>query len=97
MLRWVELGCPVTRGYPTDWPGRRASHLARAFAAASSRVSGFAEGTNSSNKDRVVAAISSTARSKTAALALEGARLPDSLRTYWSAAARISSSEAGGA
>ncbi len=40
--------------------------------------------------------ISSTARSKRAWLAREGARVPLTLRTYWSAAARISASVAGG-
>ena len=45
---------------------------------------------------RATAATSSMARSKTGWLAFDGAVKPLSLRTNWTAAARISSSVAGG-
>lgn len=47
-----------------------------------------------SSSSAVAAAITSTARSKTSRLWAAGARKPETLRTYWRAAARISSSVA---
>ncbi len=52
--------------------------------------------TSSSSRRLVIAATSSTARSKAGSLAFDGFCEPLTLRTYWSAAARTSSSVAGG-
>jgi hypothetical protein len=52
--------------------------------------------TSAASKRLVLAAISSTARPKAASFTLEGFWEPLTLRTYWSAAARTSSSVAGG-
>ncbi len=49
-------------------------------------------GRRAASRRVVAAATSSTAASKAGASALDGVRIPDSLRTYWTAASRTSSS-----
>ena len=75
---------------------KRFSALALAREASTSRSRGGAFVTSSSSRRLVIAATSSTARSKAGSLALDGFCEPLTLRTYWSAAPRTSSSVAGG-
>jgi len=77
-------------------PVRRAALRARAFAASASRSFGGAFVTSSPSSRAEISATSSTARSNASALAREGFVKPLILRTYWRAAARTSSSLAGG-
>ena len=74
---------------------KRFSARARAFAASASRSRGGAAVTRSARRCRVTWAISSTARTNAASFAFDGCVEPLTLRTYWSAAAWISSSVAG--
>ena len=64
--------------------------------ASTSRSRGAAVVTSAASNSLVMAATSSTARSNTASFAFDGFCDPLTLRTYWSAAARTSSSVAGG-
>jgi len=68
----------------------------RARSASTSRSFGAAVVTSESISLRVASATSSTAASKAASFACEGFVKPLTLRTYWSAAPRTSSSVAGG-
>lgn len=72
----------------------RERSIARAVSTARSR--GDALVTSPPSSSRVTRATSSVARSKAARLASDGRVEPLTLRTYWSAAARTSSSVAGG-
>ena len=81
----------LPRGY-----AKRRAERSRAFCASSSRFLGAALVSSVSTKPRVMSATCSTARSKRARLAPLGWRVPLTFRTYCSAAARISSSVAGG-
>ena len=84
---------PARRISTTSAPSSRsASRRARAPSPPRPRGSrGGAEVTRSSSRCCVMCAISSTARSKMAAFAADGFCMPLTLRTYWSAEARISS------
>ena len=64
----------------------------RRFSASASRSRGGAVVTSSSSRRAVVAAMSSTARSNASVFARDGFCIPLTLRTYWSAASRISAS-----
>ena len=75
---------------------KRFSARTRARAASTSRSRGGAVVTSWASSVRVDAATSSIARPKAASFAFDGFCDPLTLRTYWSAAAWISSSVAGG-
>src|SRR5581483_6393655 len=75
---------------------KRFSAAARLRAASTSRSRGAAAVTRSSSRCWVRWAIPSTARSNAASFAFDGLFIPLTLRTYWSAAARTSSSVAAG-
>src|SRR5262245_59325534 len=75
---------------------KRSAARARAFAASTSRSRGGAVVTRESSSSWATSVTRSTARLKTASLALEGRVVPLSLRTNCSAEARTSSSVAGG-
>src|SRR4030095_15511158 len=75
---------------------KRCAARALAFRASSMRSLGSAVVTSESISLRAVAATSTTAAWNACSFALDGALKPESLRTNWSEAARISSSVAGG-
>src|SRR5512144_68663 len=85
--------CPLR--YAAARPNRFSAR-ARALAASTSRSRGGADVTRSSRRCAVMCAISSTACMNTASFAFDGLVDPLTLRTYWSAAARISSEVAAG-
>src|SRR5262249_8460837 len=74
----------------------RFSAAARRRSASRSRLRGGAVVTSSASRCSVAWAIAWTARSNAASFALEGLVEPLTFRTYWSAAAWISSSVTGG-
>jgi hypothetical protein len=76
--------------------GKRAAARARALRASTSRSRGGVLATSKSSNSCAASATRSTARPKAGSLAFEGRVKPQSLRTNWSEAARISSSVAGG-
>src|SRR6202000_3371259 len=69
---------------------------ARACAATTSRSFGGADVSSSESRCAEMCLISCTARANASSLAFDGLVKPLILRTYWSAAASISSSRAGG-
>jgi hypothetical protein len=71
-------------------------HRSRAFSRSSSRVRAGPRAGSSPRRRAVVRATSSMARSNAASFAAAGLFIPLTLRTNWSAAARISSGEDGG-
>jgi len=81
--------------YTATAPKRLAAR-SRAFAASTSRFLGGAVVTSAASKWCVACVTSSTARSKAISLAFDGFAEPETLRTYWSAAPRISYAVAGG-
>ncbi len=91
-IRRVQRFCR----YADCFAPKRSAERALALAASSSRSLGWAVVSRLSNRRRATAATWSTAVSKASRFAFEGALKPDSLRTNWSAASRISSFVAGG-
>src|SRR5260221_10582642 len=80
----------------TDHYAKRSAARARAFIASISRSRGSAAVWSEASSRRATSATSSTARSNASSFAFDGLVKPLSLRTNWTAEARISSSVAGG-